>query len=158
MSGTSAPTGDFLLPPTTALHRAAARRARRRRRRRCSLAALGALVDPAQFFRSYLVAYLFWLGIALGSLALLMIQHVTGGALGRGHPPLLESATRTLPLLALLFLPLALGARHLYEWARPERVAHDPLLQHKSALPERAVLPRARGVLLRRLDAAWRAS
>jgi hypothetical protein len=44
----------------------------------------------------------------------------------------LESGTRTLPLMALLFVPLALGLPVLYEWARPEAVAHDPALQHKS--------------------------
>jgi hypothetical protein len=45
---------------------------------------------------------------------------------------LLESATRTLPLMAVLFIPIALGLTDLYEWARPEHVAHDPILQHKS--------------------------
>ncbi len=61
-----------------------------------------------------------------------MMQYITGGAWGAVIRRLLESATRTLPLLALLFLPLALGLGELYEWARPEHVAHDPLLQHKS--------------------------
>ena len=45
-------------------------------------AAAGALASPEQFLRSYLVAYLFWVGVALGCLAILMIQHVTGGAWG----------------------------------------------------------------------------
>jgi hypothetical protein len=92
----------------------------------------GAFAAPEQFFRSYLVAYLFWFGIALGSLAILMIQHITGGRWGAVIRRLLESATRTLPLLILLFLPLLFGLPHLYEWARPEAVAHDPVLQNKS--------------------------
>jgi hypothetical protein len=96
------------------------------------LALLGAFLDPAQFFRSYLTAYLFWLGIALGSLAILMLQHITGGTWGVVIRRSLESATRTLPLMAVLFLPLLLGLGHLYEWANPEHVAHDPILQHKS--------------------------
>lgn len=33
-----------------------------------------------RFYEAYLVAYTFWTGIALGSLALLMLQHLTGGA------------------------------------------------------------------------------
>ncbi len=96
-----------------------------------AVAALGAFISPAQFFRSYLVAYLFWCGIALGSLAIVMLQHITGGAWGAIIRRPLESATRTLPVLALLFLPLLLGLPHLYEWASPEHVAHDPVLQHK---------------------------
>ncbi len=93
---------------------------------------VGIFAARDQFFQAYLVSYLFFLGLALGSLAVLMIQYVTGGAWGAVIRRLLESATRTLPLLAVLFLPIAFGLGHLYEWARPEHVAHDPILQHKS--------------------------
>jgi hypothetical protein len=93
--------------------------------------AMAGFLDPTQLLRSYLVAYLFWVGGALGCLALLMIQHVTGGAWGVAIRRLLESGARTLPVMALLFIPIALGMPTLYEWARPEAVAHDPLLQHK---------------------------
>ena len=92
----------------------------------------GWFFSPGQFFHSYLLAYVFWIGIALGCLAILMLQHVTGGAWGLVIRRLLESATRTIPLMALLFLPLAFGARLLYAWARPEEVSRDALLQHKS--------------------------
>ena len=122
-------------------------------------ARLCASLSPQQFFRSYLVAYLFWFGIGLGSMAILMIHHIAGGAWGAVIRRLLECATRTLPLMALLFLPLVFGMHSLYEWARPEVVAHDPLLQHKSAVPERPVLPGARRVLLRGVaDASPRCS
>jgi hypothetical protein len=97
-----------------------------------ALGLIGAIFAPQQFFRSYLIAYLFWCGIALGSLAILMLQHITGGAWGAVIRRVLESATRTLPLLALLFLPLVFGLSHLYEWAQPEHVAHDEILQHKA--------------------------
>jgi hypothetical protein len=96
------------------------------------LCGVGACLSPAQFLRSYLVAYLFWFGIALGCMAILMIHHIAGGAWGAVIRRLLESGTRTLPLMALLFLPLALGLRSLYEWARPEAVAQDAILQHNS--------------------------
>jgi hypothetical protein len=82
---------------------------------------------------AYLVAYVFWLGIALGSLALLMVQHLTGGAWGMVIRRVLEGSTRTLPLMAVLFLPLVAGVRELYGWARPTVVASDALLQHKQA-------------------------
>lgn len=89
--------------------------------------ALGASTSPAQFFRSYLVAYLFALGIALGSLGLLMLQHLTGGHWGIVIRRPLESATRTLPLLAVLFLPLAFGLRKIYVWAGPAAGLEKPL-------------------------------
>ena len=71
--------------------------------------ALGALVSPAEFFRSYLVAFNFWLGIALGCLVLVMMQHLTGGAWGLLLRRALESATRTLPLFVIFFMPLVFG-------------------------------------------------
>lgn len=93
--------------------------------------AAGVLLDPQQFFRSYLVAYLFWLGIPLGGMAILMLQHLTGGTWGLLLRRPLEAATRTLPLLAVLVLPLLFGLEDLYSWAQPEVVEHDELLQHK---------------------------
>ncbi len=92
----------------------------------------GAVLDPAQFFRSYLVAYLFWIGIALGSLAIVMLHHLVGGAWGFVIRRLLESAASTLPVMALLFVPFLFGLHDLYVWARPEEVAGSELLQHKS--------------------------
>jgi hypothetical protein len=96
-----------------------------------ALSALGMVFDSLQFFRSYLLAYLFWLGIALGSLPILMLQYITGGLWGAALRRILESATRTLPLLIVLFVPLLFGITSLYEWALPDVVANDPALQHK---------------------------
>src|SRR5262245_61940476 len=97
------------------------------------LSVVGFMVSREQFFRSYLLAYLFWLGIALGCLGVSMLHNLTGGAWGMVIRRLLESATRTLPLLALLFLPILAGARNLYEWSRPDAVAADAILRHKTA-------------------------
>ena len=74
--------------------------------------------DKAEFFRSYLVAYLFWIGITLGSLALLMVQHLTGGRWALVIRRILEAASRTLPLMALGALPLLAGMKTLYAWSR----------------------------------------
>jgi hypothetical protein len=93
---------------------------------------LGAVFDPTQFLRSYLVAFVFWVGTALGCMALLMIHYVTGGRWGAMIRRQLEAGVRTLPLMALAFLPIAFGTGWIYEWAQPEHVAHDPLLQHKA--------------------------
>ncbi len=113
-----------------------------------ALAALGfaAMESPTQFFRSYLVAYLYWIGIALGSLVILMIQHVTGGPWGVRIRRTLEAGTRTLPLLALLFVPIAFGVHELFEWSHASAVAKDEVLQHKSPyLNEPFFLMRAAG-------------
>ncbi|RMF65916.1 MAG: hypothetical protein D6743_07220 [Calditrichaeota bacterium] len=93
---------------------------------------VGAYLHPEQFFKSYLLGYMFWIGLALGSLALLALHHLVGGGWGFSIQRLLESSTRTLPLLAILFIPFVFGMRELYSWARPEVVAADKLLQHKS--------------------------
>jgi len=91
----------------------------------------GAAISPPEFFHAYLTAYLFWIGIALGSLALLMLHHLVGGRWGFVIQRLLESATRTLPLLLALFVPLLFGLQELYLWARPEAVAAQEILKHR---------------------------
>ncbi|HYR46505.1 MAG TPA: hypothetical protein VER78_05825 [Thermoanaerobaculia bacterium] len=100
-----------------------------------ALAACGAgwYMAPDAFFRAYLFGYIFFAGLTLGCLAIVMLQHLTGGAWGIPIRRILESGTRTLPLVALLFLPIAFGVRRLYPWARPEDVAKDALLQAKEA-------------------------
>jgi hypothetical protein len=97
-----------------------------------AVAGAGALTDRAQFFHSYLVAFMFWGGIAFGSFGLVALNHIAGGRWGIVIRRIGEAAMRTLPLVAVLFLPIALGLPHLYEWARPEDVAHDALLLHKA--------------------------
>src|ERR1700738_1925031 len=92
------------------------------------LCIIGAIKSPQVFFPSYLMAYLLVLGLALGSLGLLMLQHLTGGHWGIVIRRPLESATRTLPLLAILFLPIIFGMKYLYAaWLDPERVKEEPL-------------------------------
>ncbi|MEW5979151.1 MAG: hypothetical protein AB1898_25425 [Acidobacteriota bacterium] len=96
-----------------------------------ALCGVGAFSDLQQFFRSYLLGYLYWAGIALGCLAIVMLQHLSGGRWGIVTRRFLESGTRTIPLLAVLFVPLAFGVTRLYEWADPHHVAGDPILQQK---------------------------
>jgi hypothetical protein len=96
-----------------------------------ALCLLGAFISRQQFFQSYLFAYIFWLGIALGCLGIVMLHNLSGGAWGAVIRRLVESGMRTLPLMALLFLPLVFGVHDLYEWARPA-ARSDALLQHKA--------------------------
>src|SRR2546425_12781154 len=76
----------------------------------------GLFVDPAQFFHAYLVGFIFWTGITVGSLALLALQHLTGGAWGLVIRRVLEASTRTLPLMVVLFVPIAFGVNQIYSW------------------------------------------
>jgi hypothetical protein len=96
-----------------------------------AVCALSAPFSPDQFFRAYLAAYVFYLGIALGCFMILMVYHLTGGAWGFLIQRILEAGMRTLPVLALLFLPVACGLSYLYQWARPDEVAVHKELQHK---------------------------
>jgi len=89
------------------------------------------LVSPFQFYRSYLWAYVFYVGVALGSLAWLMLQYLTGGAWGVVIRRPTEAAARTLPLIALMFLPILIGIPNLYQWSHTSAVAADSILQHK---------------------------
>ena len=95
------------------------------------LCLVGAFANPPRFFQAYLLGYLFWVGIALGCLAILMLHHLVGGRWGFVIQRLLEAGTRTLPLMALLFVPLVLGLREVYVWARPDAVLASELLRHK---------------------------
>lgn len=87
------------------------------------LCVLGAFFRPALFLQSYLFGYLFVLGIALGCMAILMLQYLTGGDWGVVIRRTLEAAMRTLPALIVGFLPIVFGMRSLYIWARPADVA-----------------------------------
>lgn len=91
----------------------------------------GAFLGLEQFLRSYLFGYLFWVGITLGCLALMLLQYLVRGSWGIPIQRLLEAGARTLPLMALLFIPILLSLPVLYEWARPQAVAADAVLQAK---------------------------
>jgi hypothetical protein len=92
---------------------------------------IGAVFQSDQFFRSYLFSYLFYLGLTLGCLALLMLQYLSGGGWGIVIRRITEAASRTIPWLAALFIPILIGVPKLYVWSHPEAVQADPLLQHK---------------------------
>ncbi len=92
---------------------------------------IGAVFAPHQFFRSYLYSYMFYIGLTLGCMALAMLQYLSGGAWGIVIRRITESATRTMWLLLLLFIPILIGIPSLYSWSHPEVVAADPILKHK---------------------------
>jgi hypothetical protein len=95
------------------------------------LAAIGLFFSPEQFFRSYLWAFLFWFSLGMGCLPLLMLYHLVGGSWGLTIRRIIECGTRTLPLMAILFIPILFGIHDLYEWSKPAIVAHSEVLRQK---------------------------
>src|SRR5438067_7789372 len=105
------------------------------------LAIYGAVHSPQTFFASYLMSFLLFLGLALGSLGLVMLQHLTSGHWGIIIRRPLESATRTLPLLVVLFLPIAIsGMKHLYRAWLDRSEEHTSELQSRFDLVCRLLL------------------
>ena len=95
------------------------------------IAALGAWLRPDEFFRAYLLAFMAWLGITLGSMAILMLRHLTKGAWGMVIRRILGAAMRCVPLMIALFIPLLFGIHRLYIWARPlDGIADKHLREH----------------------------
>jgi len=95
------------------------------------VSALGGLFNPAQFFQSYLMAYMLCLGTTLGCLALGMVHQLSGGAWGVVLRRPIGGAVRVLPVLTALFLPILFGMSRLYIWTHADAVAADEVLRHK---------------------------
>ncbi|MDQ6787140.1 MAG: hypothetical protein M3033_10070 [Acidobacteriota bacterium] len=80
-----------------------------------------ALLFPEQresALRAWLLGFIFWCGIGVGSLGVLILQYLTGGAWGVVIRRVVEAGSRTIPLLGILFIPILLGVSNLYEWTR----------------------------------------
>jgi hypothetical protein len=92
---------------------------------------VGFLLNATQFFQSYLMSYMFVLGLSLGCLALGMVHQLSGGAWGVVIRRPIGAASRVLPVLTVLFLPIVFGMHHLYEWTHAEVVANDEILKGK---------------------------
>jgi hypothetical protein len=96
-----------------------------------------AFTRPGEFYRAYLLGFMCWLGVALGSMAILMIRHLTGGGWGTVIRRILGAAMRTLPLLTILFIPVIVGIRRLYIWAKPlENIQDKHLREHLERLTQ----------------------
>ena len=91
--------------------------------------------DLSHAFRAYLLGYVFWTGISVGSMAIMMLHHLSGGGWGVVLRRIFEAATRVLPLMFVLFIPIAAGMylSKLYPWTMPD-VAAVPAVAHKHTL------------------------
>lgn len=95
--------------------------------------AAGYVQDSERFFRSYLVGFLDMTLIALGCLFFVMVMYLTGSAWSVTVRRIFETIMVTIPLAAVLVLPILGGIHHLYEWSHSDHVAHDKILLGKSA-------------------------
>jgi len=86
-----------------------------------ALALVGAYFHRQAFDRAYVSSYIFFLGLSLGSLALLMIHRQLGGAWGFLIRRPLEAGILTIPLMAVLFIPVLINLEGIYPW-----VNHPP--------------------------------
>lgn len=95
--------------------------------------AVGAYFNTEQALRSWLLGFIFWGGLCIGGLGVLMLQYLTGGAWGVVIRRVSEAATRTLPLLIILFVPLAIGVYlgKVYEWTHLPPTEH--IMEHRGA-------------------------
>ncbi|MBI2816341.1 MAG: hypothetical protein HYX72_05350 [Acidobacteria bacterium] len=88
---------------------------------------VGAFFSRVQFFQSYLLGFLYWTGMGLGCMAIMMLHHLTSGAWGMVIRRPLESASRTIALMALLFIPLAFGVPSIYSWVNRTGLSQEQL-------------------------------
>jgi len=93
---------------------------------------VGAIFGLEQFFQSYLYGFIFWLGVALGCLILLLIQNIAGGPWGAMIRRPLEAGVMVIPVMALFFIPVLAGMGYLYEWTDPEVLAANPVIAAKT--------------------------
>ena len=102
-----------------------------------------AFLQPQQFFRGYLLAYMDWLGVTLGSMAILMLRHLTKGGWGMVIRRLLGAAMRSVPLMTVFFIPILFGLPQLYIWARPLNTIEDKhLREHLEQITQSYLNPR----------------
>lgn len=96
------------------------------------LSLAGFLFSPERSLGSYLVAFSFWISIALGALFFVMLHHLVGAVWSVVLRRLAESLMAALPAMVFLFIPLVLGLGHLYHWSQTGAAAGDALLQKKA--------------------------
>lgn len=96
------------------------------------LSAVGFFVDSRQFFFSYLVAFIYWLTVALGGLFLTQLHHLVGAKWSVVLRRIFETVMSLMPIMVLFFLPVLFGIHELYHWSHGEAIVHDKILQAKS--------------------------
>jgi len=93
----------------------------------------GLFMDPAHFWQSYLFAFIFWSGLALGCLGVFFLHNVVGGNWGVAIRRLVESGVQTLPLILVFAIPLFFALGTLYKWTDAGYRAEHFATGHKAA-------------------------
>jgi hypothetical protein len=86
---------------------------------------------PAHTFPSYLMSFLFWLGLTLGCFPVLMISHLVGGIWAAPIRKFLEAGISTLPAMAALLIPLLFGFSYIFRWTQPIGLRTAEALERK---------------------------
>ena len=92
------------------------------------VALIGTPEQREQVVRSWLLGVIFWGGIGIGSIGILLLQYLTGGAWGVVIRRILEACSRTIPVIFLLFIPILAGVSYLYEWVH---IPDDPVIKYR---------------------------
>lgn len=94
---------------------------------------LGYFMNADQFFFSYLVSFTFFTGIALSSLIMIMLHHITRSSWGVVVRRIPEVFASNIWIWAIFFIPVLLGMHNLYHWTHEDVVAADKILKGKLA-------------------------
>ena len=93
--------------------------------------AIGWMMQPREFYRGYLPAYIYFFNIVAGSLGVLCLQYLTGGEWGLHIRRPLGAAARTMVVMAIFFIPIAIGMEHIYVWAAEGVPGHSEAMHFK---------------------------
>jgi hypothetical protein len=96
------------------------------------LLVVGLFSTGPQFFRAYLFAWMFCLGLSLGSLAMVMLSHLVNGDFAWLIRRFAEAAAMNLLLVGVLFIPILFGLKYLFPWADEHLVRADKIMQHRA--------------------------
>jgi hypothetical protein len=94
---------------------------------------IGLFLDPTHFWQSYLYAYIYWSGLALGCLGIFLLHNVVGGNWGVAVRRLVEAGLKTLPMFAVLAIPVFFALGTLYKWTDAGYRADHFATGHKAA-------------------------
>jgi hypothetical protein len=94
-----------------------------------ALSVIGLLTDSTQFYQSYLFGYIFWINVSLGCLGVLLLHHLVSGRWGFSVQRFLEAGTMTIPLMAVLFLPIMAGMSKIYPWMQEAAKTGETVLE-----------------------------
>ncbi len=92
-----------------------------------ALTFVGAAVNPRPALLAYLIAYVFWLGLAVGAVTLVMANHSAGARWNVSVRRFSETIGAVMPLFIVLLIPLLLGAKHIWFWVAPHDLPKETM-------------------------------